>query len=292
MKKRITQIDLYGWGFTSFAIVLGIVFIAYPVVSSFIMSFESVKGLTTEFVGIKNYVRLFSDETFKIAMLNSFMFLIIQVPIMLLIALVLASILNSKMFKFKGFFRTAAFLPCVASLVASSTLFKMMFAEDGLINNSLEKFGFIQAAIPWLSEGLLAKLVIILVLLWRWTGYNMIFYLAGMQNIPAEIYEAAEIDGATKIKQFFHITVPNLKPIILVTAINSTIGTLQLFDEPMNLTKGGPGTATTTISQYIYNTSFVYSGDFGYAATLSYAVVLVIVVLSIIQFRLTREEQL
>ena len=290
MKKKLTKIDLYGWGFTSFAIVLGVVFIAYPVIKSFMMSFQSIKGLDSQFVGIQNYIRLFSDPTFKISMFNSFMFLIVQVPLMLLIALVLASILNSKLFRFKTFFRTAAFLPSVTSLVASSILFKMMFAEDGLINNILSSVGLIQTAIPWFSEDLLAKTVIVLVLLWRWTGYNMIFYLAGMQNIPTEIYEAAEIDGASKIKQFINITIPNLKPIILVTAINSTIGTLQLFDEPMNLTKGGPGTATTTISQYIYNTSFVYSGDFGYAATLSYAIVFVVVILSMLQFRLTREE--
>lgn len=288
MKKKLTKIDFYGWFFVSFAIVFALIFIAYPVIKSFLMSFQTIQGFNTEFVGIKNYIRLLSDSTFKISMWNSFLFLIIQVPVMLLIALVLASLLNSKMFKFKGFFRTAIFIPCVTSLVASSTLFKMIFADDGLVNNLLQKTGLIENAIPWLSEGTLAKIVIILVLLWRWTGYNMIFFLAGLQNIPLEIYEASEIDGASKIKQFFHITIPNLKPIILVTAINSTIGTLQLFDEPMNLTKGGPGTATTTISQYIYNTSFVYSGDFGYAATLSYAIVFVVVVLAILQFKLEK----
>ncbi|MGM0123186.1 lactose/L-arabinose transport system permease [Enterococcus sp. AZ194] len=284
-KVRSIKKDFYGWFFISFAVILAAIFIVYPVISSFLMSFQSIKGFKTEFVGIDNYLRLFSDKTFQVSMMNSIFFLIVQVPIMLLLALLLASLLNSKMFRFKSFFRTAAFIPCVTSLVASSTLFKMIFANDGLINNVLLKLGLVSEQIPWLSHGVLAKIVIILVLLWRWTGYNMIFYLAAMQNIPTEIYEAAEIDGASKLKQFFHITIPNLKPIILVTAISSTIGTLQLFDEPMNLTKGGPGTATTTISQYIYNTSFVYSPNFGYAATLSYAIVLIVVILSIIQFR-------
>ena len=113
----------------------------------------------------------------------------------------------------------------------------------------------------------------------------MIFYLAGLQNIDKSIYEAARIDGASSIQQFFFITVPLLKPIILFTSITSTIGTLQLFDEPMNITNGGPGIATTTISQYIYNLSFEYTPDFGYAATVSYVILIIIAILSLIQFR-------
>jgi lactose/L-arabinose transport system permease protein len=119
----------------------------------------------------------------------------------------------------------------------------------------------------------------------------MIFYLSGLQNIDSSIYEAARIDGASPIRQFFSITVPLLKPIILFTSITSTIGTLQLFDEIMNITKGGPGNATSSISQYIYNLSFKYSSDFGYAATVSYSIVIMIIILSIIQFKVAGEKK-
>ena len=226
---------------------------------------------------------------FWTALKNTFIFLLIQVPIMLISAMLLASMLNNKSLKGKSIFITAIFLPCVTSLVAYSVLFKMMFATDGIINNFLMAINVVNAPIEWLTDPFWAKIVIILALLWRWTGYNMMFFLSGMQNIPEETYEAANIDGANAIQKFFKITVPQLKPIILFTGITSTIGTLQLFDEPMNLTKGGPGTATT-ISQYIYNQSFVYAPDFGYAATISYAIVFIVLILSIIQFKMAGDE--
>ncbi len=137
-----------------------------------------------------------------------------------------------------------------------------------------------------MSDAFWAKIVIIIAITWRWTGYNMIFFLSALQNIDPEIYEAADVDGASAGKKFFNITVPLLKPVILFTTITSTIGTLQLFDEPMNITQGGPGDATTTISQYIYNLSFKYTPDFGYAAAVSYAIVALVVILSILQTRL------
>ena len=129
---------------------------------------------------------------------------------------------------------------------------------------------FISVPIEWITHPFWAKILIIIAITWRWTGYNMIFYLSGLQNIDNSIYEAAEIDGASPFKKFTCITVPLLKPIILFTTITSTIGTLQLFDEVVNITKGGPANATTTISQYIYDLSFTYTPDFGYAAAVAY----------------------
>lgn len=143
----------------------------------------------------------------------------------------------------------------------------------------------ISEPIAWITHPVWAKVLIIIAITWRWTGYNMIFYLAGLQGIDASIYEAAEIDGAGAWQKFKSITVPMLKPIILFTTINSTIGTLQLFDETMNITQGGPANATITISQYIYNILFKYSPDFGYAAAVSYVVVVLIVILSMIQMK-------
>lgn len=259
-------------------------------IQSFFLSFQSGKGVVTKFVGIQNYIRLFSDPMFKQAVGNTVLYLVVQVPVMLLLGIFIANLLNSPKLKGRGFYRTAIFLPCVTSLVAYSILFKSLFALDGVVNDFLMAINIIDQPIAWLLEPFWARVVIILAITWRWTGYNMIFYLAGMQNIDSSVYEAAEIDGATKTQQFFKITVPLLKPIILLTTIMSTNGTLQLFDEVMNITAGGPGNSTMTISQYIYNLSFVYTPNFGYAATVSYAIVFMVAVLAIIQYKVVGDK--
>jgi lactose/L-arabinose transport system permease protein len=143
----------------------------------------------------------------------------------------------------------------------------------------------ISEPVNWLTHPVLAKVLLILVITWRWTGYNTIFYLAGLQNIDHSVYEAAKIDGASSVQQFFKITLPLLKPVILLTTIMSTNGTLQLFDEVKNLTGGGPGNATITISNYIYNLSFVYNPQFGYAAAASYIILIMVALLSFIQMK-------
>lgn len=283
--------DRAGWLFTIPSIVMIISFVFYPMIQAFITSLKSGMGNNLKFVEFANYSRLFTDEIFKKSITNTLIYLVVQVPIMIILALFISVILNDKNLKFKGFFRTAIFLPCVTSLVAYSVIFKSLFASDGLMNNFLVNIHLISAPIEWMTSPFWAKITIIIAITWRWTGYNMIFYLAGLQNIDPGIYEAAKIDGATGVKQFFYITVPLLKPIILFTTVMSTIGTLQLFDEVMNITKGGPGNATTTISQYIYNLSFKYSPNFGYAAAVSYVIVIMIVVLSLIQFKVAGDEK-
>ncbi|MDF1618127.1 carbohydrate ABC transporter permease [Petrocella sp. FN5] len=294
-KKYINRkSQVIGWSFVAIAVILAAVFAIYPILNSMYLSTMSGKGVVYEFVGLGNIKRLFRDAVFKQALKNTMVYFIFQVPIMLTLALVIASLLNDKKLKFKGFFRTAIFLPCVTSLVAYSILFKSMFSVDGLINQTLLFLNIIDAPIAWLRDAFYAKVTVILAITWRWTGYNMIFYLAGLQNIDPAIYEAAEIDGASKIKQFFFITIPMLKPIILFTSIMSTIGTLQLFDEVVNLTGGGASTptfnATMTLSQYIYDLSFKFVPNFGYAATVSYVIVFFIAILSIIQFRVAGDD--
>jgi lactose/L-arabinose transport system permease protein len=162
---------------------------------------------------------------------------------------------------------------------------KSVFANDGLFNQILLSIHLISQPIQWVTDPVWAKALIVIAITWRWTGYNMIFYLSGLQNIEPSIYEASEIDGASAFQKFTYMTVPLLKPIILFTTITSTIGTLQLFDEVQNITKGGPANATITISQYIYNLCFKYSPNFGYASAVAYFVVLMIIILSLLQFR-------
>lgn len=265
------------------SLILVTLFIFYPMAQSFITSFQTGVGNNMRFTGIDNYTRLLSDKTFHKALTNTILYLLVQVPIMIILALAISSMLNDKKLRLKGFFRTAIFLPCISSLVAYSIIFKSLFASDGFINAILLNMNFIDAPISWISHPTLAKVLIIIAITWRWTGYNMVFYLAGMQSIDDSIYEAADIDGVNGFEKFRYITVPLLKPIILFTTINSTIGTLQLFDEPVNITDGGPANATLTISQYIYNVLFKYNPDFGYACAMSFVVVVMIVALSFVQ---------
>ena len=289
-RKTRLKNNLIGWSFVIIAAVMIFLFYFYPMVQALILSFQTGVGANLTFTGIENYTRLFKDPTFLTTVKNTVIYLMVQVPVMILLALFLSVLLNNKTIKFKGFFRTAIFLPCVTSLVAYSVIFKYLFGQDGIINMMLMKVALISEPIQWLTDPFWAKIAIIVAITWRWTGYNMIFYLSALQNVDESIYEAARIDGASPVQQFFKITIPMLKPIILFTSITSTIGTLQLFDEVMNITKGGPGNATMTISQYIYNLSFKYTPDFGYAATVSYAIVIMIVIFSIIQFKVAGDK--
>lgn len=288
---KIWQRDNIGWLFILVATIAITLFYFYPMVQSFILSFQTGMGSNLTWAGFDNWIRLFSDPTLKQALINTFTYLIIQVPIMILLALVLSVLLNDATLKMRGFFRVAIFLPSVTSLVAYSILFKYLFSGDGIINQFLVNLSIISQPIQFLSDPFWAKVTVIIAITWRWSGYNMIFYLSALQNIDRSIYEAAQIDGASAFQQFFKITIPLLKPIILFTSIISTIGTLQLFDEVMNITSGGPGNATLSISQYIYNLSFEYTPDFGYAATVSYVIVIFIIILSIFQFRVAGDKE-
>lgn len=162
---------------------------------------------------------------------------------------------------------------------------KSIFSGDGVVNQALMTMGLISEPIGWTTNPIFAKTLIIISITWRWTGYNMIFFLSGLQNIDPSIYEAAELDGCNGFQKFFKIIVPQLKPIIVFTTITSTIGTLQLFDEAQNITKGGPANSTLTISQYIYNLCFKYTPNFGYAAAVAFVVLIMIAILSAVQLK-------
>ena len=277
--------SITGWIFLAPAVLLIAIFSFVPMVQALLLSFQSGKGANLSWSGAYNYIRMFQDKIFLQSLMNNFIYLIIQVPIMLVLALILAAMLNNKSLKFKGLFRTAIFLPCATSLVSYAIIFRTLFANDGLINFFLIKLGILTTGYQFLTNTTSARIVIIIALVWRWTGYNMVFYLAGLQNIEYSIYEAARIDGASTFQIFKKITVPLLKPIILLTAIMSTNGTLQLFDESFNLTGGGPSNTTITMSHYIYNISFKYVPKFGYAAALSFLILFLVAFLAFIQMR-------
>ncbi|MCQ5080808.1 sugar ABC transporter permease [Gemmiger formicilis] len=275
--------NLTGWAFLLPAALLIFVFCFYPMVQALILSFQKGTGSAVQPAGFANYARILKDATFQQCLFNTIFYFVIQVPIMLILALILAQLLNSPDIKGKGIYRTMIFLPCATSLVSYSMIFKSLFANDGLVNRVLSTVGI--PTVDWFQNAWAARWVIVIALVWRWTGYNMVFYLAGLQNIDYSIYEAARIDGASPLQQFVHLTIPLLKPTILLTAIMSTSGTLQLFDESVNLTAGGPGKATMTLTHYIYNISFVETPKFNYAAALSVFILVVVAVLSAIQMK-------
>lgn len=288
MKRRMGSAQkrgLTGWLFLLPATILIFAMSFYPMIQALFLSFQTGVGNNLQWGGLSNYKRLLEDTVFRTSIKNNFFYLIIQVPVMLVLALILASLLNQKDLKLKGLFRTAIFLPCCTALVSYSIIFKSLFSFDGYVNTILLNLGLISSRINWLGQTGTAKIIIIIALVWRWTGYNMVFYLAGLQNIDDSLYEAARIDGAGPVKTFFSITVPLLRPTILLTTIMSINGTLQLFDESVNLTNGGPANSTLTMSHYIFKTSFEYNSQFGYAAAMSYVIFILVAILSFIQMK-------
>jgi lactose/L-arabinose transport system permease protein len=288
--------NVYAWLFLAPALTLLAIFMVYPILWSLWMSFQTGKGVNTSFGGFANIYRLTQDPVFLRALTNTLIFLIIQVPIMIVLAILAAVALNDPNLRGRAFFRTAIFLPCVTSLVAYSVLFKSMFATDGVVNDAMMWLHIIAQPIPWLAQPFWAKCLIIIAITWRWTGYNMIFFLAALQNIDRSIYEAARIDGVPAWARFIYLTVPMLKPVILFTTVISTIGTLQLFDEVNNITASGgvggtPSDSTLTLSLYIYNLTFRFMPSLGYAATVSYVIVVLVAILTAVQFYIARERK-
>ncbi len=277
-----------GWMYLAPATILIFIMSFWPIIQAVITSFKTGSSANMQWANplTYNYTRMFQDAVFKRSIGNTFLYLIIEVPIMLVLAILLAQLLNNKHLKLKGLFRTCVFLPCATSLVSYALIFKSLFATQGLINTILVKLGILENNFNFLGTGWSAKIVIIVALIWRWTGYNMVFFLAGLQNIEYSVYEAAKIDGASGWRTFWSITVPLLRPTIVMTTIMSINGTLQLFDESVNLTKGGPANATITMSHYIYNGSFGEGvANFGYASAMSVIVFIMVAILAFINLK-------
>ena len=277
-----------GWMYLAPATILIFIMSFWPIIQAVITSFKTGSSANMQWANpfAYNYTRMFQDAVFKRSIGNTFLYLIIEVPIMLVLAILLAQLLNNKHLKFKGLFRTCVFLPCATSLVSYALIFKSLFATQGLINTILVKLGILENNFNFLGTGWSAKIIIIVALIWRWTGYNMVFFLAGLQNIEYSVYEAAKIDGASGWRTFWSITVPLLRPTIVMTTIMSINGTLQLFDESVNLTKGGPANATITMSHYIYNGSFGEGvANFGYASAMSVIVLIIVAILAFINLK-------
>ncbi|MES9505317.1 sugar ABC transporter permease [Streptomyces sp. NPDC000609] len=270
--------------------VLGFaIFKAYPIVASLWISLTTGNGAGRRFTGLDNYQRLLNDPLFWTALKNTALILVVQVPLMLGLALLVALGLDSTKVWLRPLWRLGVFVPSLTGLVAAGVMFSVILNRDaGLLNWVLSLFGIDR--VNWLGSPFWARVGVVLVITWHYTGYNAVIYLAGLQGIPQELYEAAKVDGAGPVRRFVSLTLPQLRPILLLTVVLSTIGTLQLFDEPYVLTGGGPDNATLTVTMYLYNNGFKYF-DFGYASALAYALALIVAVLGFLQVRLMGERK-
>ena len=277
IKKNITP-----WLFIAPALIFILCFSVYPLIETIHLSFMTQRRGDIVFAGLQNFKRLLSDQYFYVSLKNSLIYLVIQVPIMTMLAILLSIALHSGIRKLKGLFRTVYFIPFIVESVAYSLIFILLFQESGVVNFLLSLLSI--EPIMWLTQTWPARILIMLIMTWRWTGYNMIIILAGLQGIPNDYYEASTIDGANAFQKFAHITIPMLKPVILFSTILSTIGTLNLFTEPYLLTNGGPNNSTISLGLYIYRQAF-QSINLPSAATISVAILVIVGVLSRLQMK-------
>lgn len=268
------------------------IFFFLPVIAAFVMSFTDFDIYSlgniryVRFVGFRNYLQLFNDPLFWQALQNTFYFVLVGGPLSVAVSLGAAILLNSKLVRFKSFFRVIYFAPVVTTLVAIAVVWRFVYhPRFGLLNYFLSFFGI--NPIDWLGDPTYAMPAIILLAVWKNFGYNMIIFIAGLQNIPDELYEAARIDGANTRQQFLYITIPMLAPTTLFVSIITMIGYFQLFAEPYVMTQGGPLNSTLSIVLLMYQQGFRW-WNMGYSASLAFVLFIIILIGSLIQFKLQK----
>jgi multiple sugar transport system permease protein len=285
---------LTGWAFSAPFLIVFLAFLALPILASFVLSFTGfslgnlVDPFSARFVGLDNYARLFHDEKFLQAAFNTAYFVIVGVVLNVALGLLAAVALNRGITRFRALFRVGYYLPVVSSIVAIAVIWRFLFNADfGLVNGALQVVGI--KGPDWLGNATLAMPVIILLAVWRNFGNAMIIFLAGLQGIPNDLYEAARIDGANRWQEFRSITLPMLRPTVLFLTVITTIGFLQLFEEPFVMTQGGPLNKTLSVSMYVYQQGFNFFHQ-GYASAIAYTLFVVIAAITLIQFRVLRSE--
>lgn len=263
------------------------VFIFYPLVYGFYFSFERWDGFTNPtFVGVKNYAQALHDSIFWKSLGHNTIYALVSVVLKMIIGMGLAMLVNQKM-RVIGAYRTLIFIPVVLSFVAVGMLWSWIYNPVfGLLDNFLHLMG-IKHSIPWLGNAHTVLGSIIAVDVWKWSGYHMILFLAGLQSIPSELYEAASVDGATKWGSFFRITFPLMIPVLVINSTLAFMGGFTVFDLVYTMTQGGPYNASSVTSLYSYQQAFQFH-NFGYGTAISYLLMLVVIIITFVQFRLTR----
>ena len=278
MNRKLT---LMGYLMSAPYIFYFLIFSAFPIFFSFFLIFHrwNIVG-PMKWVGLANFNMMFSDPLFWQSIYNTIIFLLIHIPLQVAVALVLAEVLNQKI-KARAFFRAAFFMPVVVSGVVVTILWKQLYSTDtGLLNNLLLVIGF--GKVEWLTSTAMAMPSIAIMATWKNVGLYMILFLAGLQSVPAYMYEAADMDGATTLQKFRYITIPAINPVIVMVLILSTIGGFSLFIEPYVMTGGGPLNSTLSTVLYIYRQGFSFY-KMGYAATLGFMLAAIIFIVVLIQ---------
>lgn len=282
---------LTGWAFISPALIGFSIFTFGAIIHSFYLSLTEYNLLSPpKFIGFRNYIRAFTeDEYFYQYFGNTIYFVITLVPIVLVTSLLLALLIHKKTGHLTNAYRVALFLPSITSTVAISMVWIWILNPDiGLLNNFLCAIGF-QTPPMWLADPAWSKPALVIMRVWQMSGYYMIMFMAGLQNIPESLYEAASVDGATPIQQFFKITVPQLANITFVVMILLVLEAFKMFESIFIMTEGGPLGSTSTIMYYIYEKGFS-DYEMGYASTLAWIFFAVIMVVTLIQYHFRNEQ--
>lgn len=284
-KKYHTVALLMPW------IITLVVFWLYPLVYALVLSFSEYRTLTNEmsFVGLDNYRAVFESETFWRALKNTFVFTVGTVPVTTAFAVLLAVLVQRRGPKMSAVLRSSYFLPSVTSLVVIALIFTNLYARDGYVNALCAMMGLPHPENGWLLTEGTALPAIMAMDVWISTGYYMVLFMAGMESIPKDLYESAELNGATKWQQFWKITLPMLRPTLLFVIVINSIKSFQIFVEVYVMTKGGPLGATSTLVYEVYHQAFEQSDMMGYASALAYVIFVILLVMSFLQMRLLKE---
>ncbi|MGU3470956.1 carbohydrate ABC transporter permease [Paenibacillus sp. D51F] len=288
MRRRTLASDaLPAWSFMAPGLLVIGVFVLFPILYSIPLALTNYSVLgETDFVGLDNFVKAFKDDSFIASLRNSMTYVIV-VPVLQLLSILMAILVNSRIPGIKAF-RAAYYIPVVTSMVAVALMWNWLLSQNGLVNYILLELGIIHEKIGWLSTSSTALYVLMFITLWKGLGYYMMLYLAGLQAIPADLYEAAIVDGATAAQRIRHITIPLLRPYVFFCSLISLMGAIRVFDEMFVLTSGGPGNATLTSSLYIYQEG-ITKLNYGYASALGLIVSVIVGVVSIIVFRVNQK---
>ena len=279
---------LVGLGFILPSLLGFLVFTFIPVIISFVLSFSNWNFMqgwgAIKFNGLSNYFRLFSDEWFLNSYKNNILFTAVTVPVLIGLGLVMASIINKYIYGGAAV-RTMIFIPYIASVVAVCTVWMVLLQPSyGPVNQALKAFG-VENPPGWLADFKWSLPSIMIIYIWQQVGYYSIVFLAGLKGLPEDVYEAAKVDGASPVRQFFSITIPLISPTTFFLTIMGIIGSFKVFDQISVLTQGGPGSSSSVMAYYVYRTAFDYF-DMGYANTLAWALFVLVFLVTLIQWKL------
>lgn len=294
MKNNLTK-KIMPYTFIFPALILLLMFSIIPIIISLVISFTNldITGLgnwqAVKFIGLNNFINLFNDSLFLQSVVNTLFYVVFGVPAVIVISLAIAIMINFGQNKFFKLMRLVFYTPSITNAVAVAVIWTFMYnPSTGLINTILNNLGF--GSVGWLTDQHVAKIALIILAVWKAIGLNMLIFLAALQGVPKDLYEAAELDGASWWQQTRHITIPSLKFSIFFVSVTTLIGWFQFFDEPFVMTKGGPLGSTNSVALFVYQNGFQQS-NFGYAASASFVMFTAIIIATLIQFKIQKRQQ-